>query len=307
MRYAAAVLLLLQSCGPATKPVEHEGRLPVAPGIALHYRVVGSGADTAIVLHGGPGLQARYLAPALDPLAVHRVLIYYDQRGRGQSDAVLDSTQLTATHDVEDLDSLRRAFGLSRVTLVGHHWGAILAALYAKRFPEHVKRLLLVSPSFPHASYLFWAATLLKQDRATASYLAALSAGADTADPHAFCTKFWGFLFSPTPVVTPELVHDFSGGMCDAQPGALRRSWQVNRLVAGSLHGLNLQDTLHAVRTPVLVIEGLADTASSAAARAWTEWAPDARELVLPGPGLFPWRGAEFRFQQAAEGFLEGR
>jgi len=306
---AILVLVAIQcACGAARPaPPSREGRVPVAPGVSLHYRIIGSGADTIIVLHGGPGLQSHYLTTALDPLADGRALIYYDQRGRGQSDAVGDSTALTAAHDVEDLDSLRRSFGLTRVTLLGHHWGAVLAALYAKRFPEHVKRLLLVSPSFPHASYLFWAETLLKQDRATTAYLAALSAGADTADPHAFCTKFWGFLFSPTPVVKPELVHDYSPGMCDAPPAALRRSWQVNRLVAGSLHGLNLQDTLRAVRVPVLVIEGLADTASAAAAHAWTEWAPDAHELVLPGPGLFPWRGAEYRFQHAAEAFLEGK
>src|SRR5580765_5342309 len=178
---AILVLVAIQcACGAARPaPPSHEGRVLVAPGVSLHYRIVGSGPDTIIVLHGGPGLQSQYLTTALDPLAYGRALIYYDQRGRGQSDAVGDSTALTAAHDVEDLDSLRRSFGLTRVTLLGHHWGAVLAALYAKRFPEHVKRLLLVSPSFPHASYLFWAATLFKPGRETAAYLKALSAGAD--------------------------------------------------------------------------------------------------------------------------------
>src|SRR5262249_21705007 len=249
-----------------------------------------------------------YLTTVLDPLAEEgRALLYYDQRGRGQSNSIADSLAFTAARDVEDLEALRRAFGLSRVSLVAHHWGAVLAALYAKRYPEHVKRLLLVGPSFPHASYLFWAATLFRPDQTTAACLQALSAGADTTDPHAFCTKYWGYLSSPTPVVLPELVHDLSGPMCDAPPEALRSSWRVNRLVPSSLHGLNLRDTLGAVTAPLFVISGVGDTATAAAARAWTEWAPAAHQLVLPGPALFPWRGAEYRFRKAAAEFLDGK
>ena len=312
MRYVYILALLglglAQACGTGAQAVTpaHEGRLPVGAGAALHYRIAGSGSDTVIVLHGGPGLQDGYLMPVFDPLNARHVFIYYDQRGRGLSAASDDSTQFTAARDVEDLDSLRRAFGISRVSLVGHHWGAVLAVLYAKRFPEHVARLLLVSPSFPHASFLFWSATLHPQSDAAQEYLSALTTGADTADPHAFCTKYWGFLFSPTPVVERGLVHDLSADMCAVPATALRRSWLVNRLVPSSLHGLNLKDTLSAVSAPLLVIRGVADTASQASAHAWIDWAPEARELVLPGPEWFPWRGTEGRFHRAADQFLDG-
>lgn len=310
MRFIAIVTLLAvqQACSTRAQAVTpaREGTIPVGSGAVLHYRVAGSGPDTVIVLHGGPGLHYRYLVPVLDPLGAHHVLIYYDQRGRGLSGGGNDSSQLTAAHDVEDLDSLRSALGISRVTLIGHHWGAVLAALYAKRFPERVQRLVLVSPSFPHANFLFWAATLHPQDRAALEYLTARSAGADTLDPHAFCTKYWGFLFSPTPVVEAALVRDFSNDMCGAPARALRRSWDVNRLVAGSLHGLNLKDTLSGVTAPLLVIRGVSDTASNASAHAWVEWTPDARELVLPGPGLFPWRARDVLFRHAVDEFVTG-
>src|SRR5262247_301218 len=212
MRHVAALALLpvLYACGaapPPDMPPARGGNLSVAPGVSLHYRVIGSGADTVIVLHGGPELQSSYLLNVLDPLARGRTLFYYDQRGRGQSELV-DSSALTAAHDVEDLDSLRRAFGLTRVSLIGHHWGAILAALYAKRYPAHVKRLVLVSPSFPHASFVFWAATLLKPGDATTAYLQAVGEHAVSTDPAGFCAKYWGFYFSPTPVVSPRMIRD---------------------------------------------------------------------------------------------------
>src|SRR5690242_8008307 len=99
MRHVAALALLslLYACGAApAMPPPHArgGHLPVAPGVSLHYRVIGSGPDTVIVLHGGPGLQSSYLLSVLDPLARDRTLIYYDQRGRGQSDLV-DSSALS--------------------------------------------------------------------------------------------------------------------------------------------------------------------------------------------------------------------
>jgi proline iminopeptidase len=310
MRRIVPVTLTLLALGTACQPRRNEpahvGELSVEHGARLYYRVVGRGADTAIVLHGGPGLSSRYLYDAFDPLATRHTIIYYDQRGRGHSDAVRDSTLLTAAQDVADLDSLRRFFKLSRVTLLGHHWGAVLGALYAKRFPEHVRRLVFVSPSFPRSDFIYWAAHLPTDTRATQAYGAALVAGADTLDPRAFCDKYWGFLFSPRAVTSPALVHRLAEAMCDAPPQILRQSWFVNRIVPSSLHGLNLADTLRAVVAPALIVQGAADSAMTEAARTWAKWTPGARDTVLAAPGWFPWLEDRVRFQAVVQSFIEG-
>jgi proline iminopeptidase len=280
------------------------GDLAVSLRGSLHYTVVGAAPDTVIVLHGGPGLHSRYLRLAFDPLAARHTLIYYDQRGRGRSTADADSTTLTALQDVQDLDSLRRFFRLSRVTLVGHHWGAVLAALYAKRYPEHVARLLLVSPAYPSASYVFAAATLPHDTRAIEAYLRALTAHADSLDPATFCRQFWGFLFTPRELTDPALVHRLAGEMCDAPPVALRRGWAINRYVRRSLHGFNLRDTLRAVVAPTLVVQGATDTATAEGARAWVEWIPGAKKVDLSQPGPFPWLGDRARFDAVVRTFL---
>jgi pimeloyl-ACP methyl ester carboxylesterase len=43
---------------------------------------------------------------------------------------VTDPTLLTAPAFVADLDRLRESLGIARVTLLGHSWGAGLAARY---------------------------------------------------------------------------------------------------------------------------------------------------------------------------------
>ena len=53
-------------------------------GVSLFTRTIGDGSPV-VVLHGGPGASHDYLRPGFDVLAERHSLIYYDQRGGGQS------------------------------------------------------------------------------------------------------------------------------------------------------------------------------------------------------------------------------
>ena len=98
--------------------------------VRLFYRMEGNGSDTLVVLHGGPGLNLEGLRPDLRPLSHRHTLLYFDQRGSGRSE-MPDTLRLTAASMVEDIEALRRAFRLDRVTILGHPWGGSLAVLYA--------------------------------------------------------------------------------------------------------------------------------------------------------------------------------
>jgi proline iminopeptidase len=114
-------------------------------GVSIFERRIGSGSP-AVVLHGGPGAHHDYLLPGFDDLARNRELIYYDQRGGGQS-PVPRETPVGWREQVADLEELRRQWGLEQLTLVGYSWGGLLAQLYATEFPERVGRLALISPA----------------------------------------------------------------------------------------------------------------------------------------------------------------
>lgn len=93
---------------------------------------MGSGPDTLVVIHGGPGFTMDYLAADLEPLAEHHTLLFNDQRGTGRSTLVTDSAALDAQRFVDDLEALRRHLSLGSVNLLGHSWGAAIAALLAR-------------------------------------------------------------------------------------------------------------------------------------------------------------------------------
>jgi len=95
----ATSVLLSTGCGrspariapgtPDSRP-PREVFVSTPDGVRLFTRVVGSGADTIIVLHGGPGFTLDYLAADLEPLAARHTLIFYDQRGAGRSTLISD-------------------------------------------------------------------------------------------------------------------------------------------------------------------------------------------------------------------------
>ena len=117
----------------------------------LFTRRVGSG-PLVVVLHGGPGASHDYLLPQYDLLAQGRSLLYYDQRGGGQSPVPRDTPVGWQEH-VADLDGIRADLGLERLTLCGYSWGGLLAVLYFVEHPERVERLALVAPGSPTAEY----------------------------------------------------------------------------------------------------------------------------------------------------------
>jgi proline iminopeptidase len=120
-------------------------------GVTLFTRRTGAG-PLVVVLHGGPGAQHDYLLPQYDRLAGGRELFYYDQRGGGQS-PVPRETPVGWREQVSDLEGIRTALGLERLTLCGYSWGGLLAVLYLLEHPDRVARLALVSPASPTAAY----------------------------------------------------------------------------------------------------------------------------------------------------------
>jgi len=119
--------------------------------VHLFTRRIGSG-PLVVVLHGGPGASHDYLLPQYDVLAQGRSLLYYDQRGGGQSPVPRDTPVGWQEH-VADLDGIRADLGLERLTLCGYSWGGLLAVLYFVAHPERVERLALVAPGSPTADY----------------------------------------------------------------------------------------------------------------------------------------------------------
>ncbi|MFD7280204.1 alpha/beta fold hydrolase [Streptomyces sp. NPDC059862] len=110
-------------------------------GVRLWASRSGRG-EPLVLCHGGPGLWDMFedVAELLADLAT---AVRWDQRGCGRSQRC--AGPWTTDRFVADLDAVRRHFGLSRMALLGHSWGAQLALGYALAHPERVSALVYVA------------------------------------------------------------------------------------------------------------------------------------------------------------------
>jgi pimeloyl-ACP methyl ester carboxylesterase len=249
-------------------------------GVRLYYEKVGSGAKTIIV----PG--RLFLARELAPLAERHTLILYDMRNRGRSSRVEDGKLITIQKDVEDLDAVRRHFGVERFVPVGYSYLGLMVVLYAIEHPERVERLVQLGP-VPRKFGTEYPVSLLHRDSVPVVSPAALArldslerAGWMTERPREFCEE--------SRVTAVRLVGDPGKAASLADPCDMPNEWPVHLRRHFDHHFAGVQQldlaaaTVSRVRVPVLTIHGTWDrNAPYAAGREWALTLPDARLLTV--------------------------
>jgi pimeloyl-ACP methyl ester carboxylesterase len=129
-------------------PVAIESKFATSPdGTKIHYNASGSG-PLVIAIHGFPDFSASWdkLAPALNDK--YR-FVALDTRGYNLSDKPTGVANYAMPKLVEDVQAVIKAEGASRVTVVGHDWGAAIAWNYAFSHPETLERLIIMSVPHP--------------------------------------------------------------------------------------------------------------------------------------------------------------
>ncbi len=220
-------------------------------GVSLFERRVGEGPPV-VVLHGGPGASHDYLRPGFDLLAAGRTLVFYDQRGGGQS-PVPPGTPVGWQEQVADLEALREIWGLEQLTICGYSWGGLLAMLYATEHPSRVARLALVSPAPAwRAARLEFEATFSARNMSPAlqAQRAALrDSGLRERDPDAYQRRLFELSVVPY-FVDPTLVRQLT---------SFRIIARTQQEVWASLGDYDLRQGLAQLDLPALVLHGKED------------------------------------------------
>lgn len=113
-----------------------------ANGLRHHLIARGTpGSPVVMMIHGLAG-QAHVFDPIANHLAARFHVYCLDVRGRGESAWGPPDQYNTETY-VADLEAVREALGLQRMSLVGTSMGGIITMNYAPRHPERVERAVL--------------------------------------------------------------------------------------------------------------------------------------------------------------------
>lgn len=123
--------------------MESEGFL-VVNGLRIYFRSEGTPRKgTVLGLHGGPGGSYDYLTPLFDLASSGYRVVLYDQSGGGKSQTLKDPALFNIERYVLEVEGVRKALKLGRVTLYGHSWGGMLAQAYALGHQTSLTGLIL--------------------------------------------------------------------------------------------------------------------------------------------------------------------
>jgi pimeloyl-ACP methyl ester carboxylesterase len=290
---AAASIAVVAAARPAAAADPVAARFPVAGG-TLGYRRFGTGGPLHVLLSGGPGLESAYVDPVAVELSRDRTIVLLDQRGTGTSrDALGDGSQLSIAGAVADLDALRTALGLRRLSLLGHSWGAMLSMAYAAAHGDRVAALALLDPGGPDPSFYktfgeIISARLTDADRAAIDAAQKSGQGTELA-------------------ILPGYFQDHAKGV--AYAAAMPQHYvnpDVTRFMVGDLRAhYDVKDGLRDTPIPTLVLYGTGDPARAAESPLDALF-PRATKVMIADAGHFPWAENPVPFYAAVRAFLNG-
>ena len=131
---------------------EHTGHELAVGDVTLYYEVHGVSSGVSLVaINGGPGSDHSYLevSAVWQELAKRRPVVFYDQRGNGRSSRLAEGQSCGLGDQLTDLDAPQQHLGFEQVDLLGHSFGGYLAMAYTARYPQHVRKLILVGSNAP--------------------------------------------------------------------------------------------------------------------------------------------------------------
>lgn len=124
--------------------VFNQGYLPEQDGHRVFFTEAGNpSGQPVLVFHGGPGGCARLHHAAVFGRRKFRVILF-DQRGCGRSTPAGETMHNTTADLLNDAARLLDFLQIrQKAILLGGSWGSTLALLFAEKYPERVKMLLL--------------------------------------------------------------------------------------------------------------------------------------------------------------------
>src|SRR5579863_4718856 len=289
-----------------------------ASGLMIYYMTVGRG-DPMLIVHGGPGASHDYFLPYLLPLARTHKLIFIDERGSGRSQKLEDPTGYTIENMVEDVEAVRSALGLGKISLLGHSYGGVLAQAYALKYQKNLSHLILAS-TFPstkemnevlaHEKSQMPPEKLARLEELEKAGLYGKGAiwehgrYSEEYEKLAWGDGYFPFLFG----AHPDSNYDPTTGNAGLNWELYREMWGPNGefVIDGNLSSAEYVDRLPTIKVPTLVICGDHDECDPSLSKEMHEKIAGSKLVILPNSGHMNFIDQPVLWQKAVEGFLGG-
>jgi proline iminopeptidase len=313
--FALAASVAAAQAGPSVYP-QQEGYVD-AHGVLIYYGEFGAGSPL-VVVHGGPGADHTYFLPWLLPLARTHRLIFIDERGSGRSQRLQDASLYTVEAMVEDVEAVRQALHLGKISLLGHSYGGVLAQAYALKYQQNLTHLILNS-TFPSTRQMNEVLAREKAQMPAAKLKrlnelerAGLYGKGETWEHGRYTEEYeklaWGpgyfpFLYG----ARPDSTYDPASG-APTNWELYREMWGSHGefVIDGNLRSVEYLDRLPTIHVPTLVLAGDHDECDPSLSKEMHEKIAGSQLVVLPNSGHMNFVDQPDLWEKTVEGFLGG-
>ena len=129
-----------------TRNTGYESLTANLSAVRLHYLKAGTGKKTLVLIHGF-GDTSHMWIPLFDDFGNDYTIIAPDMRGLGESsrpEGHYDKKTIAT-----DIHELLKSLGFTRIDLVGHDIGLMVAYAHAAQYPNEVEKLALLDAPIP--------------------------------------------------------------------------------------------------------------------------------------------------------------
>jgi proline iminopeptidase len=290
-----------------------------ANGVMIYYETIGKGAPLVIV-HGGPGASHDYFLPALYVLARNNQVIFIDERGSGRSPKLDDPKLYTVENMVEDVEAVRQALNLGKISLLGHSYGGVLAQAYALKYQQNLSHLILAS-TFPSTremnEVLAREKNAMAEDKRKRLEELEKSGLFDKGEiwehgryPAEYATLAWGngyfpFLYGarPDPNYDPQAQNTTNSWVL------YREMWGSDGefVIDGNMKSVEYVDKLPTIKVPTLIIVGDHDECDPALSKEMNSKIAGSKLVLVPNSGHMTFEDQPSFFIKALSDFVNDK
>jgi len=149
MKTLLIIAMLLFSLSNVAQPEpdiydKFESKFYSIDGYKINVEVLGSG-DPIFFLPGGPGNSHDYMQGNFGQYYKSHTVVFFDFLGRGKSEDAKNPSEYSVENDVELIEKLRKLLKFDTISLVGHSYGTVPAQAYAIKYPDNVKKMVLIN------------------------------------------------------------------------------------------------------------------------------------------------------------------
>ena len=268
------------------------------------------GVRPLVVVHGGPGCTFDYLLSLTDLVRPGRPVVFYDQIGNGRSThrEGAPAEHWTVEFFLGELDALLANLGIENdYDLLGQSWGGMLGSEHAVRRPSGLNRLVLANSPASMPRWRRAALELRASLPADVQQVLEANEAAGTIESPKYIAASNVFYARHVCRIVPypaEVAATFS--QLDDDPTVYRAmNGPTEFHVVGSLRNWSIEDRLHRVAVPTLVINGRYDEAADDTIAPFLESIPEVQHHRFEESSHMPHWEERFSYMKVVSEFLD--